>query len=106
MKGRMQLGQTMPIQPGILHALMNHLVTATRKDLRMDLLILTHLLIGVLGVFVGVRLMTAKWREHENIQKEENSDERLADFHTVRVSTGLGSRAPAMKDTRRKRDAA
>ena len=72
----------------------------------MDLLIITHLLIGVLGVFVGVRLMTAKGREHQNIQEEENSDERLADFHTVRVSTGPGSRAPAMKDTPRNCDTA
>jgi hypothetical protein len=69
-------------------------------------LIITHLLIGVLGVYVGVRLMIAKGREHQNIQGEENSDERLADFHTVRVSTGLGSMAPAMKDIPRNRDTA
>jgi len=72
----------------------------------MDLLIITHLLIGVIGVFVGVRLMTGKGRDHENTQEEENIHERLADFHTVRGSTGLGSTAPAMKDTPCQRDAA
>ena len=72
----------------------------------MDLLIITHLLLGVIGLFIGVRLMTDKGREHENVQEEENIHERLADFHTVHVSTGLGSTAPAMKDTPRQRDAA
>jgi hypothetical protein len=42
----------------------------------MDLLIITHLLIGVIGVFVGVRLMTGKGRDHENTQEEENIHER------------------------------
>jgi hypothetical protein len=67
----------------------------------MKLLVLTHLLLGSVGVFVGALLMTGKEREHE-----ENIDERLADFHTERILVGLGSTAPAMKDSPRDRDAA
>ena len=66
----------------------------------MDLLIITHLLIGAIDVLVGVLLIACRKREHENVQEEENSDERLADFHTVRVSTGPISTAPAVKDDR------
>lgn len=72
----------------------------------MKLLVLTHLLLGIVGVFVGVLLMTGKERERENIQEEENIDERLADFHTERILVGLGSTAPARKDSPRHCDAA
>jgi hypothetical protein len=51
----------MPIHRGMLHALMANVTLAeaqaARKELRMDLLIITHLLLGVIGVFLGLRLM-------------------------------------------------
>jgi hypothetical protein len=84
------IGQTMPIQWGMLHALMNRYNLgwgqAARKELRMDLLIITQLLLGVIGVFLGVRLIAGKERDREDIQKEADTDQRLSDFYTARIS--------------------
>jgi hypothetical protein len=63
------------------------------------LLIITHVMMGVIGVLTGVLLTIAKVRDHDDNQQQADSDEKLADFHTVRVSTGLGS--TGMKDRTR-----
>lgn len=52
----------------------------------MDLLNMTHLLLGIVGVFLGVRLMAGKQRDHEDIQKEADTNQRLSDFYTARIS--------------------
>jgi hypothetical protein len=52
----------------------------------MDLLIITQLLLGVIGVFLGVRLIAGKERDREDIQKEADTDQRLSDFYTARIS--------------------
>lgn len=72
----------------------------------MNLLIVSHVLLGVIGVFIGILLMVDKAGRHKDTRKEAESDEKLADFHTVHVSTGLGSTALATKDGLRGRDAA
>jgi hypothetical protein len=56
---------------------------AARKEIPMSLLIITHILLGIIGVFVGV-LIAGKRRDHGDIH-EADSDERLADFYTVRI---------------------
>lgn len=50
----------------------------------MSLLIITHILLGIIGVLVGV-LIAGKKRAPGDIQ-EADSDERLADFYTARTS--------------------
>jgi hypothetical protein len=67
-------------------------------------LVITHFVVGVIGLFVGVLLLSKK-RDHQDMWRERNLDERLADFHTKHVLTEVGS-TPAVQDGVRKRDAA
>ena len=52
----------------------------------MNFLIITKVLLGVTGVFVGVLLMAGKERDPEDIQQEADTDQRLSDFYTARIS--------------------
>ena len=54
--------------------------------LYMDLVTILHLLIGFIGVFLACGLWLAKEKDHEGIQKETDTDQRLPDFHTARFS--------------------
>jgi hypothetical protein len=59
--------------------------TAARKE-RMILLVITHLLLGIIGVLVGVLLMAGKKTVNRDIQEGADSDARLSDFYTARIS--------------------
>jgi hypothetical protein len=72
----------------------------------MSLLIVSHVLLGVIGVFIGVILMVGKPGYDKGTRQEAENDEKLADFHTLHVSSGLGSTAPATKEGMRQRNAA
>jgi hypothetical protein len=52
----------------------------------MDLLNVINFLLGITGVFLGVRLMAGKGRDREDIQKEAVTDRRLSDFYTEPMS--------------------
>jgi hypothetical protein len=60
--------------------------------------------VSVVGLFVGVLLLSKK-RDHQDIRRDRNLDQRVADFHTKHVLTGVGS-TPAVQDGVRQRDAA
>ena len=52
----------------------------------MILLVITHLLLGIFGVLVGVLLMAGKKTVNKDIQEGADSDARLSDFYTARIS--------------------